>query len=130
MYWNMKNRCSNPNVDSYENYGGRGIRVCREWSRSYEAFARWANSHGYDDEMSLDRKDSDGPYSPQNCRFIPLAHQVRNRRCTRRLTWAGKTQTPREWAEELGVSYEAFQLRITRRWTVEKIFTQPFRDPR
>lgn len=127
VYRNMKSRCTNEKTDSYKNYGGRGISVCDEWLASIDVFFEWALSHGYKDTLSLERINNDGNYEPSNCTWIAPEHQVRNKRTTRRLTWNGKTQTPREWAIELGVSYDAIQIRVNRGWSADRILTQPFR---
>lgn len=77
----MKARCSNPNKDGYEYYGGRGIRVCEEWINSYEEFRDWALNNGYKPHLTIDRfPDSDGDYKPDNCRWATKTEQSRNRR--------------------------------------------------
>lgn len=82
----MVARCTNPSATHYKYYGGRGIDVCREWRESSDVFFAWAHANGYADGMEMDRIDSDGDYSPGNCRFI--SHQEnsqlrRNARCTK-----------------------------------------------
>lgn len=66
----MKARCLNPNHPNYSRYGGRGIKVCDEWRNSYIAFKDWALSHGYKDNLVIDRIDNDGNYKPSNVQFI------------------------------------------------------------
>lgn len=75
----MKARCVSTNKEIREYYRDRGITVCQEW-KSYEAFRDWAMSHGYADNLSLDRKDTDGNYEPDNCRWITHRQQTRNSR--------------------------------------------------
>lgn len=77
----MKSRCSNPKVNKYPLYGGRGIEVCDEWMRDVCAFYEWAVSNGYADNLTIDRIDCDGNYEPGNCRWVSVAEQNRNRRC-------------------------------------------------
>lgn len=73
----MKQRCTNPNSASYKNYGGRGISVCSEW-KEYAPFKNWADSAGYRDGLTIERKDVHGNYCPENCEWIPRAQQGKN----------------------------------------------------
>lgn len=65
----MKRRCYNPNVKAWPWYGGKGVTVCPEW-HDYAAFKAWALTSGYDDDLEIDRIDSGGNYSPDNCQWI------------------------------------------------------------
>jgi hypothetical protein len=75
----MLQRCTDPEHKAYHNYGGRGITLCDEW-RFFEAFQQWAKSAGYADYLTIDRRDNDGNYCPENCRWTTATVQCQNRR--------------------------------------------------
>lgn len=80
---NMIDRCTNPANKSYSYYGGRGVKVCPEWldkETGVQAFTDWAMANGYQDGLTLDRIDTNGNYSPDNCRWVTMAVQCTNRR--------------------------------------------------
>lgn len=79
-YVGMKCRCHCRGHISFPNYGGRGIRVCAEWLASFEVFVVWCTTHGYRPGLQLDRIDNDRGYSPDNCRFVTVAENMRNKR--------------------------------------------------
>lgn len=65
----MKQRCYNPNSDAYIFYGGKGIEFYEEW-KNFSVFQEWALSHGYEEELSIDRIKPENGYSPENCRWV------------------------------------------------------------
>lgn len=80
VWLRMKSRCNNPNTCNFKYYGGRGIKVCDEWQHDYSAFRSWANANGYKEGLSIDRIDVDGNYCPENCRWITMLEQQKNKR--------------------------------------------------
>lgn len=120
---NMRQRCSNPKRSDYANYGGRGIRVCERWTR-FETF--YADMGEPPEGMSLDRKDVNGDYSPENCRWATKATQARNTRATRLITFMGVDRPLVDWCTALGLPYRETHTRLRRGWTVERAFTEPF----
>lgn len=77
VWYAMKHRCFNKNNPEYHRYGGRGIMVCDEWFDS-ATFINWAFSNGYERGLTLERKDNDGNYEPDNCQWTDRVSQQRN----------------------------------------------------
>lgn len=82
-------RCNNDNNPSCKNYKGRGIVLCQEWRDSFEVFHDWALANGYEDHLTIDRRDNDGNYEPDNCRWVTKETQVRNTRRLRKNNTSG-----------------------------------------
>ena len=79
----MKRRCYNPNQPCYKNYGARGIKVCDEWLNDPKAFYDWSITHGYKDDLTIDRINVNGNYEPSNCKWVSIKEQGRNKRNTK-----------------------------------------------
>jgi hypothetical protein len=88
-YYGMKDRCYNPNMIHYNNYGGRGITICNEWLDKKDGiknFITWAEQNGYvpNNGLTIDRINNNKGYSPDNCRWVTWDIQISNRRTTKR----------------------------------------------
>lgn len=119
-------RCYNTKNKRYKDYGGRGIKVCEEWLNNYEAFKEWAINTGYKEGLSIDRKNNDGNYCPENCRWVTSKIQSNNIRSNHYVEYNGKRQTVAEWADELGINYDTLFGRLfTKKWDVEKALSTP-----
>lgn len=115
-YRSMLERCNNKNHRSYMDYGGRGIKVCEDWSCDigFLCFYDWAMKNGYKDELTLERIDVDGDYCPENCKWIPMGEQQRNKRSNVIFEKDGKKYLETDLAKELGVSESTIRDRILR----------------
>lgn len=122
----IKARCLRETEPGYIHYGGRGISVCEEWKNSFEAFRDWALSHGYSDDLSIDRIDVNGNYCPENCRWATDEEQKNNMRSNRKLTFNGETHTLAEWGRITGFGRNNIVNRLKLlNWPVERILTEP-----
>lgn len=119
----MLRRCLNPNAENYPRYGGRGITVCADWANSFENF--FADMGHPPEGMSLDRKDNDGNYEPDNCRWATAEEQARNRSNRRLITYDGRCQSLGEWAKELEIGRETLRRRLEKGWSVEDTIGRP-----
>lgn len=128
--WNkMKSRCYSQNEKCYKDYGGRGIEVCKEWLDDFNAFYDWAISHGYTDELSIDRIDVNDNYTPQNCRWATRKEQSNNLRRNHIITFGNEKKTVSEWCEVTGLKYETIIARERMGWCTEDILFKPKNKP-
>lgn len=121
----MLSRCTNPNDVSWTNYGGRGIEVCPRWlhfDAFYEDMGPRPSGH------TIDRKDTNGDYTPANCRWATMREQGANKRGTLRLEMDGRTQTIMDWSAETGLPARVIRRRIRRGWEPHRALTQPYQN--
>lgn len=130
--WNgMKDGCHNEKSKFYNRYGGRGIKVCDEWSYSYPNFKDWAMNHGYDPcaakgKCTIERLNNDGDYSPDNCIWATSKVQCNNRSSNHSISALGETHTISEWSEITGIRKDTLRRRICiYGWDVERAITEP-----
>lgn len=116
----MWQRCTNAGHKNWIHYGGRGIWVTEQW-RSFERFMADVGPRPSPNHQ-IDRIDNDGPYSPENCRWVTRSAQARNRRDTVWLTAWGETKTRAEWIEDprCRVGLSTLRWRLARGWSVEE----------
>jgi len=125
IWRSMRTRCDVESHPTYKNYGGRGIAVCREWNKSFEAFRDWALANGYKQGLTIDRIDNDGNYEPDNCRWATMKQQNRNARSNIHVTINGITKLLCEWAEVAGIKYITLWRRVNRGWCPERLLSPP-----
>lgn len=107
----IRQRCSNPSVQYYCNYGGRGIKVCERWINSFENFLADMGNRPTKNH-SIERINNDGNYEPSNCKWGTPKEQSNNNRNTCLITRNGITKSIAQWAEEFGVIYSTFYSRV------------------
>lgn len=121
----MTARCYNKHHNRYRIYGGRGIYICEEWRGNFGAFLSWALNNGYRDDLTIDRIDVNGPYSPENCRWADKITQANNTRKNRWLELDGERHTLTEWARKLGIGRETLESRLDSGWDLRRALTTP-----
>lgn len=107
-YRNMRNRCYYKKGNMFHCYGERGITVCEEWlnkDNGFEIFSKWAFENGYNENLTLDRKDNDKAYSPDNCRWVDMFVQANNKRNNRYVKINGEIGTVGNMARKYDVDY-------------------------
>jgi hypothetical protein len=122
----MMSRCYNERDIGWNNYGGRGIRVCDRWHE----FLNFVADMGQPTEgMSIDRINSDDNYLPSNCRWADRFQQANNRRNNVRLVFGGKEMTIAEWAREIGADPATLKRRLDKGWSTEDALSIPIGHP-
>jgi hypothetical protein len=120
VFSSMHGRCENPKDKAYENYGGRGIKVCVRWD-SFLNFLEDMEAT-YAPGLSIDRRDNDRNYEPGNCRWATAKEQGRNRRCSINIDTPWGRMNVAEAAERIGMNRERFSTRVKLGWTMDQLF--------
>lgn len=120
---NMLDRCYDPHCDSYERYGGRGIKVCDKW-REFENFLSDMGLKN-SPRQTIGRIDNDSHYEPNNCRWETVKEQARNRCNSRYVEYEGRSMTIAEACELSGIDRNVVDARLRRGWTPERAVTVP-----
>ncbi len=115
---NMIQRCTNFNCKNYENYGGRGIKVCKKWWK-FEGFLQDMGERP--PGLTLDRIDNDGDYCKENCRWATYAIQRRNRNDIRWITINNKTMCLKDWCNVRKLNYKTIIKRLSLGWPISKV---------
>jgi hypothetical protein len=120
----MKSRCNVPKNPSYRHYGGRGITVCDEWSKSFPTFLKdvGARPSKY---YSLERINNDGNYEPGNVVWADPITQHNNTRANHTIEAFGENLTMVQWARKTGINYFRISQRLSVGWTPERAVSQP-----
>ncbi len=125
----MKARCTRKSHKQWNNYGGRGITVCKEWM-AFEPFAEWAINNGFKPHLTLERVNNDEGYSPNNCVWVSQKEQLKNTRVNVFVEAFGERKTLMEWAEDdrCSVSYHALRMRLKAGWPPERAIIERHRS--
>lgn len=117
----MLSRCEDIDYPYYKDYGGRGIKVCKEW-HDFDKFYKWCVSNGAESNLFLDRIDNNGNYEPSNCRFVTRKENNNNKSNNTYLIAFGEQKTLSQWADDkrCRVEYATLQKRLRLGWDPEE----------
>lgn len=123
---NMLARCLNPRVKEFKRYGGRGIVVCDRWIDSFDAFK--SDMGERPDGFTIERRDVNGNYTPENCHWADQTAQQNNRRNNVRLEFKGECLTLAQWGRRTGIHWSTIRNRVAVGWSIEDALTKPTRS--
>jgi hypothetical protein len=111
----------------HRSYVERGIEVCKEWVDSFDVFCEWALNNGYENKLTLDRKNNDKNYTPDNCRWITTNEQNRNKCTNRFITAWGETKCQADWMQDTRVVFSIVCAlkRVDSGWSIEDALSTP-----
>ncbi len=120
----MIQRCNNSRHKAYNNYGGRGIKICKRWLK-FENFLEDMGECPL--SLTLDKIDNNGNYRKENCHWTTMKNQERNRGNNHSITYDGRTQCLSAWAEEYHICPVLLRYRLNHGYSTEEALTIPVR---
>lgn len=125
----MRSRCNRLTAKDYPRYGGRGIKVCQRW----DSFAIFLSDMGRrpSDDHSVERKNNNGDYDPENCIWATDAQQRRNKRTSVILIRPkdNKRMNIKDWARELNVTPATIHRRLRNGWSLNDALDPAIKNP-
>ena len=103
--------------------------MCDEWKNNFENFRDWALNAGYKEDLTIERINVNGLYSPGNCKWIPRKNQSYNKRDTRYLLYKGELKSVSEWCDIYHIKPSALRQRLQRGYSLDDAFNLPFTNP-
>ncbi len=119
-------RCENEKAENYPDYGGRGITVCERW-RGKNGFMNFLTDMGRrpGKGWSIERRDINGDYFPENCRWATATEQANNKRMTVLIEFDGRKLTATQWEREMKYRDGLIRDRLNRGWSAEDAIKTP-----
>lgn len=105
IFHGMRQRCYNKNDKNYVRYGAKGIKVCDEWLDNPKLFEEWSLQNGYNDSLTIDRKNSKLGYCPENCRWVTKEFNSKYKSTTSLIEINGEIHSGKDWAKILGFGH-------------------------
>ena len=124
VWTGMITRCENPRRAQYDDYGGRGIQICRRWRNSFAAFLADMGACP-SRQHSIERIKNSRGYNPKNCKWATRLEQGNNTQRNRWVKFRGENLSVSQWARRLGIVSTGVQWRLDNGWPLVKALTQP-----
>jgi len=105
VWHGIKQRCYDKNKKEYKYYGGRGIIMCDNWKNDFMEFQKWALENGYQENLTIDRIDTNGNYEPSNCRWITQKENNLNRKGIIKILYNDKVICLKDYCKIKNISY-------------------------
>lgn len=120
VWKSMRQRCNDSNHHKFKDYGARGIMVCKRWDN----FRNFYEDMGPrpSPQYSIERKNNNGDYTPENCRWATRLEQANNKRSNRLIQFNSQTKTVTAWAQRLGINESTLRERLSK-WTIRRALT-------
>lgn len=117
----MKSRCYYKKDLRYNDYGGRGITIYEEWRKHPNLFFKWAYQNGYQKGLTIERKDNNGNYCPENCEFTSRGRQANNKRNNTVIDFNDEKMSMADFCRKHNLIYQRFHDRVYRfKWPIKK----------
>ena len=116
----MKRRCNNPDDFHEKYYRDKGITYCDKWE-IFENFRDWALENGWSEGLTIERKDNSKGYNPDNCCWVAMEEQAKNKTSTHYVTIEGETKNITDWCKEYNIKWTTFYARLKRGVTGKKL---------
>lgn len=125
VYYGIKRRTKDK---THTRYGGRGIKMCKDWLDDPYKFIYWSMLNGYRPNLQCDRIDNDGNYEPNNCRWVSSKVNNNNKSNNNVITYNNKSLTLSEWEVETGINQNTILYRLKRGWSIDDTLTKSIDD--
>lgn len=112
IFHGMKQRCYNKDEEAYRWYGAKGIKICNEWLDNPKSFEEWSLQNGYNDDLTIDRKNPELDYRPDNCRWITKEFNSKYKSTTSLIDVNGEVHTGKDWAKILGLGHNRINIYV------------------
>lgn len=118
LWQTMKMSCYWDKHRNYKHIGAKGIKVCDDWKNSFKNFEQFAVKNGYHKDLTVNRKDLNKDFEPNNVIFVSRRKRAGHKISTKYLTYNGKTQNLTDWARERNIKKQTLSIRLKRGWTI------------